>query len=316
MFGSLFYIPLFVQGIIGSSATNSGLVTMPMMIAMAVSSAISGQIMSRLGHYRILGVTGLLILVAGAYLLSRMDVTSTNAEATRAMVVLGIGLGASIPLYMLAVQNAVPYRLMGISTSTLQFLRAVGGTMGVAILFSLVQSHYGSNLRGTIPAPLQERPEFVKALKDPQFLLNAEAFARLRDATLSLGDQGSLLFEQTVLGVKTALASAIADAFFIAMFITAAAVVVGLFMKEVPLRKSHFAPEEEQAAAPSPAGAPALAPALPPVAGAANGPLAPKAAPPRRGPRWALWAIGLLAVATVLGLARAARRNGRQPRAL
>jgi len=310
MFGSLFYIPLFVQGIMGSSATNSGLVTMPMMIAMAGSSAISGQIMSRLGHYRILGLTGLLILVAGAYLLSRMDVSSTNAEATRAMIVVGVGLGASIPLYMLAVQNAVPYRFMGISTSTLQFLRAVGGTMGVAILFSLVQSHYSSNLQTTIPPALRQRPEFVKALKDPQFLLNAEAFARLREATLSLGDQGALLFEQTVQGVKVALASAIADAFFIAMFITAVAVVVGLFMREVPLRKSHFAPGEEQAAAPAPAGAAASTPALPAVAGGANG------SPARRAPRWAFWAIGLLAVATVLSLARAARRNGRQPRAL
>lgn len=311
MFGSLFYIPLFVQGIIGSSATNSGLVTMPMMIAMAISSAISGQIMSRLGHYRILGVTGLSILVAGAYLLSRLDVNSTNFEATRAMVVLGAGLGASIPLFMLAVQNAVPYRFMGISTSTLQFLRAVGGTMGVAVLFSLVQGHYASNLKGTIPAPIQERPEFVQALKDPQFLLNAEAFGKLKEATLAFGDQGPILFQQTVEGVKIALASAIADAFFIAIFIALAAVVVGAFMKEVPLRKSHFDPAEE------PASAPPAPPALPAVAGGANGaPPLPQIARWRNGPSWAVWAIALLAVATVLGLARAVRRNGRQPRAL
>src|SRR3989304_6050491 len=138
MFGSLSYIPLFVQGVIGSSATNSGFVTMPMMIAMAIASAISGQIMSRVGRYRLLGVAGLLIMAAGVFMLSRMDVHSTNFIATRNVVIMGIGLGMSLPLFMLAVQNTVSHRVMGVATSTMQFLRSVGGTMGVAIMGSMI----------------------------------------------------------------------------------------------------------------------------------------------------------------------------------
>jgi Na+/melibiose symporter-like transporter len=118
MMGSLFYIPLFVQGVIGSSATNSGFVTMPMMIAMAIASAISGQLMSRFGRYRVLGVVGLLVMVAGMYMLSQMDVNATLMDARIAMVVFGIGLGTSMPLFMLAVQNVVPYRVMGVITMT------------------------------------------------------------------------------------------------------------------------------------------------------------------------------------------------------
>ncbi|KKK95835.1 hypothetical protein LCGC14_2668810, partial [marine sediment metagenome] len=98
MFGALSYIPLFVQGVIGASATNSGLVTMPMMIAMAISAAITGQIMSRLGRYRLLGVAGLIIMTAGMYLLAQMDANATNFIARRNMVVMGIGLGMSLPL--------------------------------------------------------------------------------------------------------------------------------------------------------------------------------------------------------------------------
>src|SRR3989441_6485065 len=95
MMGSFFYLPLFVQGVIGSSATNSGLVIMPMMISMAIASAIAGQLMSRLGRYRVMGVAGLAIMVAGVFLLSRMDVHSTTMDARIAMVVFGVGLGSS-----------------------------------------------------------------------------------------------------------------------------------------------------------------------------------------------------------------------------
>jgi len=155
MMGSLFYIPLFVQGVIGSSATNSGLVTVPMMIAMAISSAITGQVMSRLGRYRVLGVIGLSTMVAGMAILSQLDVTSSRRDVTMAMIVFGVGLGASMPLFMLAVQNAVEYRVMGIATSTMQFLRSVGGTMGVAIMFTVIQSHYHDGLAEHVPPPVQ-----------------------------------------------------------------------------------------------------------------------------------------------------------------
>ncbi|MDO8616417.1 MAG: MDR family MFS transporter [Dehalococcoidia bacterium] len=323
MFGSLFYIPLFVQGVTGSSATNSGLVTMPMMIAMAIASATAGQIMSRVGRYRLLGLTGMLAMVAGMYLLSTMDVASTRGDATRYMIVLGAGLGMSMPLFMLAVQNAVPYRLMGISTSTMQFLRSVGGTMGVAIMFSLIHSHYNAGLRQNIPAGVQD-PGLVGALKDPQFLLNEPAFQRIQQSFLALGDQGQTLFDQTMFAVRQSLASAIADAFFVAIFVLGAACVVGLFMKDVPLRRAHYLAEEGAAPAPAagqgvaaaaadatsvaglPAGKAGAAPALRPIVGGANGGGAAAHPLARAGP-FALLAVALGLVALIL--LRAGRRS-------
>ena len=271
MMGSIFYIPLFVQGVIGRSATNSGLVTMPMMISMAIASFIAGQIMSRVGRYKFLGVLGLSIMVAGVVLLARMDVHSTSTDATIAMILFGIGLGTAMPLFMLAVQNAVPYRLMGVSTSTIQFLRSVGGTMGVAIMFSLIQSHYHKSLVANVPESVRSRPELSKALSDPQFILDTRSYNQVQAAFSSFGAQGQTLFSQTIEGVKTSLATAIADAFLVAVFILAASVVISLFLKEVPLRKQHYTAEEELAAAlPAPASSAFEAiPAhgLPPVAG-------------------------------------------------
>lgn len=277
MMGSLFYIPLFVQGVIGSSATNSGFVTMPMMIAMAIASAISGQLMSRFGKYRVLGVVGLLVMVGGMYMLSQMDVNATLMDARIAMVVFGIGLGTSMPLFMLAVQNVVPYRVMGVSTSTIQFLRSVGGTMGVAVMFSLIQSQYHSGLQANIPEPVQSQPQLMSAINDPQFLLNKDASSQIEQVFLALPQGGAQLFQQTIEGVKVSLAGGISDAFFVSVFVMLAAVLIGAFMKEVPLRKVHFvgadgefAPEvTDLAEVPSTVGAaPAFVPA---IAGAANG---------------------------------------------
>ena len=274
MFGALSYIPLFVQGVIGSSATNSGLVTMPMMIAMAISSGVTGQIMSRLGRYRVLGVAGLTVMTAGMFLLAQMDVNATTFIARRNMVIVGIGLGISLPLFMLAVQNAVSHRVMGIATSTMQFLRAVGGTMGVAIMGSLINSTLATELVANTPRQVRESapPTLLDQLHNPQFLLSPEQLGAVRDAFQQLGPEGAGLFELSISAVRTSLATAISDAFLVAMFVTLASVFVGAFLKEVPLRRVHeFEGEPSAAAAPAPRP-PVLSSALTPAAGGGNDP--------------------------------------------
>jgi hypothetical protein len=222
--------------------------------------------MSRLGKYRFLGIFGLTVMVAGMAWLSTVDASSSRADVTYAMIVFGVGLGSSMPLFMLAVQNAVPYRVMGISTSTMQFLRSVGGTMGVAILFSIIQSQYHQGIEETVPAVVQEQPQLQGALADPQFLLNTEARERIEAGFAAFGPTGEALFDQTMAGVRTSLADGISEAFFIAIFVLIAALGVSFFMKEEPLRKTHALPED----VPAPR-LPDAERALPPLAGGANG---------------------------------------------
>lgn len=288
MMGSLFYIPWFVQSVIGASATNSGFVTMPLMIAMAIASVISGQLMSRFGKYRVLGVVGLLVMVGGMYMLSRMNAESTLTDARIGMVVFGIGLGTSLPLFMLAVQNVVPYKVMGVSTSTMQFLRGVGGVMGVAVMFSLILSQYHQGLETNVPQPVQEQADerLMSAINDPQFLLNTEASSQVEQAFLALPQGGEQLFSATVQAVKVSLADGISEAFLVSTFILLGAVVIGAFMKEVPLRKVHVFEDAEAAPAtrdvtvgPSTVGAePAPAP---PIVGGSKGSFSASAATPR-----------------------------------
>jgi EmrB/QacA subfamily drug resistance transporter len=267
MMGSFFYIPLFVQGVLGASATNSGIVLIPMMVSMAIASAISGQIMSRLGRYRIQGIVGLALMVVGAMFLAQLDVNSTRRDVTLAMILFGIGLGTSMPLFMLAVQNAVPYRLMGVSTSTMQFLRSVGGTFGVAIMFSLIQSGYHNRLATAVPPQARDNPQIRQALDDPLFIQNPQAFEGVRGAFSSFGAEGEALFAQSIQGVKESLAVGIGDAFLVSVFILIVALAISVFMQEIPLRKAHYSPEEQD----FPGATPEADVALAPVAGGAHG---------------------------------------------
>jgi len=261
MFGSTTYLPLFVQGVIGASATNSGLVITPMMIGMVIASAISGQIMSRVGRYRLLGTLGVAVMAFGMFLLSRMDAASTRADAVRNMVVVGVGLGTTLPIFGIAVQNAVPFRLLGVVTSSTQFFRQVGGLMGVAIFGTLMNTHIRNNLASELPAEVRSAaPEpLLKPLEDPQVLLSPQAMDRLREAFSGLGSEGPRLFEATIGSMRSVMADALALVFLAGVVIIVAALAASLFMKEIPLKgMAERVLEETEAveagAEPAPAG--------------------------------------------------------------
>ena len=107
MFGTIAYVPLFVQGVIGTSATSSGVVLTPLMLGAVTTSFLAGQWVSRTGRYRPNALVGPLILAFGMFLLWRMDVHTTNGEAARNMVVAGIGIGSMMQVFVISVQNAV-----------------------------------------------------------------------------------------------------------------------------------------------------------------------------------------------------------------
>ena len=234
-------MPLFVQAVAGTSATDSGLITMPMMIAVAISSAIAGQIISRLGRYRLLGIAGLSVMALGTYLFSQMDAGTSRLMVTRNMVIFGLGLGTSLPLFLLVVQNAVSFSFLGVATSSVQFFRSMGGTMGVAIMGSLVNAGLATKFMEQIPVHVRQRvpEEMLHAVNDVQVLLNYQAMEEARRAFLELRD-GQQLFDQALEGLRSALAVSIADAFLLAMFVVIGALIVASSIQEIPLRRRHF----------------------------------------------------------------------------
>jgi EmrB/QacA subfamily drug resistance transporter len=235
MFGVIIFIPLFFQFVLGQSATNSGIILMPMMLGMVVASTLSGQIVSRFGgHYRIPAILGLAIMSVGMYLMSRMTPDTTYSRALFNTAVTGLGMGMALPQFVIAVQNAVPYPIMGVATSSVQFFQSIGQAVGLAVFGSIMANRFASNVMGN---------DFIAGLHLPREALsgltaNPEA---LMDPSALSGFQALPGFdaEQFLHAIKVCLTGAITDVFFIGTIVVALAFVVTLFLKEVPLRRSH-----------------------------------------------------------------------------
>ncbi|MCZ7569673.1 MAG: MFS transporter [Ardenticatenaceae bacterium] len=249
MFGAIMYLPLFVQGVIGQSATSSGAVLTPMMLGFVVSSIIGGQIMARTGRYKVLALSGFIVAAAGMFLLSHMTMNATNALVVRNMAITGLGIGVMMSLFTIVVQNAFPFQQLGQVTASLQFFRSIGGTIGVAILGSVMTNHFQSNFQGHLPAALTQLvpPDRLAALQNPQILLAPEATARIQESFAAFGPQGQALFQQLMLAIRQSLATAITDLFTVGAGVMIIAFIATLFLREIPLRKSHHAPVLEVA---------------------------------------------------------------------
>jgi EmrB/QacA subfamily drug resistance transporter len=240
MFGAIAFLPLFVQGALGQSATNSGLVIMPMMIGFMISSLVGGQLLSRTGRYKVLALVGFTIATFGMYMLSRMSVATTNGELVRNMVITGLGIGVMMSLFTIVVQNAFPFRQLGEVTATLSFFRQMGSTMGLAVFGVVLSNSLVSNLQANIPAPL--RP-FVSASQLSQFSPTGSSTSSpssaLQAKLAQLGPGGAALLQQLEHAIRTSLADSITEVFLLGAGLMVVCFIVTLFLKEIPLRKSN-----------------------------------------------------------------------------
>jgi EmrB/QacA subfamily drug resistance transporter len=152
MFGSITYLPVYLQQVQGASPTQSGLRMLPLMLGLLLTSVASGQAISRTGRYRIFPILGCAVFTVGLFLLSRMDPGTTGLEAGVFMFVLGVGLGMVMQVLVLAVQNAVDYRDLGTATSGATFFRSIGSSVGVAIFGTVFTAALTRHLASGLPA--------------------------------------------------------------------------------------------------------------------------------------------------------------------
>ena len=149
MFGTIIYIPVFVQNVIKGSATNAGVVLIPLMLAVVTAVVLSGQIVTRTGRYKVFPILGSALAVGGFWLLSRLTVAATSGQAVMAMILLGVGIGLMMQTYTLAVQNDAKREEMGVATATTQFSRSIGGTLGVAAFGTILATRFGNEIVST-----------------------------------------------------------------------------------------------------------------------------------------------------------------------
>jgi EmrB/QacA subfamily drug resistance transporter len=223
LFGSITYLPLFLQIVRGRSPTSSGLQLTPMMAGLLVTSIAAGRLISKFGRYRPFPIVGTAVMTAGMLLLTRLNVHSTTVQASLYMLVLGLGLGMVMQVLVLAVQNAVDFRNMGVATSGSILFRQVGGSVGIAMFGAIFANQLHSRLVSLLPPgfhPVKTvSPTVVRHLPLPVH----EAYVR-------------------------AVAGSLHPVFVVAAVLAACSFALTWLLREVPLRQTSRATTADELA--------------------------------------------------------------------
>jgi len=210
------FLPLFMQLGQGVNATTSGLSTLPLMAGLMGSSIVSGRLVTKGGSYKPFMIGGVIVTALGIWLLSRMTVETSRMDLAVRMLILGVGLGPGQSLFSLAVQNAMPIERLGVVTSSSQFFRQIGSTVGVALFGTLLTDRLNSGLGKIMPGV------------DVGKLQGMGAMAQAH------GGHAPMLPHF----IKTIISTAITDTFAYGLFVLAAALAVVLLIPQIELRAS------------------------------------------------------------------------------
>ncbi|MDT4922248.1 MAG: hypothetical protein QOI15_3150, partial [Pseudonocardiales bacterium] len=231
MFGGIASIPLYLQIVKGASPTKAGLLLLPLVAGMMLASLASGQYTSRTGRYKIFPVVGSVLMVIGIALMTRIGADTPLWQTDIYMALFGMGLGMNMQSIVLAMQNSVDPRDMGVATSAVTFFRQVGGSLGTAVFLSILFTRAATN----IPR------EYARARATPDF---QQAAAAHPDQVALLNHGGSLNDTSFIKGLDNALAhpflvgfsDAMDTVFLVGALVLVVGVVLSAMMKEVPLR--------------------------------------------------------------------------------
>jgi len=271
-FAAVIFLPRYYQVVLGESATTSGYALMPLLIGVIASSILSGQIVARTGKYKVLLLGAVTLLGIGSYLFTHLGAATNMQTIWVWQFVLGIGIGPTLAVFTIVVQNAVPFRKLGVATSNLTFFRQIGGTIGLSIAGTV----FGSQLTNLLPERLVANgipQQFVDQLQGQgggAFDLNnlVGVGTDLGAAILNnVPEQAKPIVEPMIPNIVTsiyeAISFAIASVFWLGVVAAVIAFVGVLVIRELPLRTSFgpvpARPTEGEVAPPGSASAPAAA---------------------------------------------------------
>ncbi|MFC9081373.1 MDR family MFS transporter [Streptomyces sp. NPDC057062] len=241
MFGAVLFLPLYQQAVQGASATNSGLLLLPMLGAMLVVSMVAGRVTTNSGRYKIFPVAGSVLMIAGLFLLSQMDTETSRLTSGVYMAVLGAGMGCLMQITMLVAQNSVEMRDMGVASSTTTLARTLGSSFGVAIMGALFNNrvqHVMSERAGALGSKVTEQSA----------QLDAKSLQKLPEAARE--------------AYQHAVSAGTHSAFLLGSVVAVAALLAAVFVKEVPLRGAGHDKQAGAAAGDAADAQPAVAEAV------------------------------------------------------
>lgn len=231
MFGVVLFLPLYQQAVQGASATNSGLLLMPMLLAMLVTSVIAGRVTSATGRYWIFPVAGSALLITGLYLLSTMDTGTSRFTSGVFMVFVGLGMGCLMQTTVLVAQNAVEHKDMGVASSTVTLFRTLGSSFGVAIMGAV----FTSRVEDEMAARGGDAAGAGAEVSEGAAQLDADSLAQLPEAARE--------------AYQYAVSSGTHGAFLLGAAVVVISLITAFFVKQEPLKETGPEPEDDEPAA-------------------------------------------------------------------
>src|SRR6185436_7219618 len=252
-FGAIIFLPRWFQVVRGESATLSGYLLFPLLIGLIGSSIISGILVSRTGRYKLLVLSGIAIMAVGLVLMHQLTATTEYPAMFLWMFVTGVGIGPTLSVFTIIVQNAVPFSMLGVATSNLTFFRQIGGTVGLAIAGTV----FGNALLNRLPTEIVASLPPALQPQAQQMLSSGSGFNVNPNDLTGVGQSFGAAVAAQVPALQPlipnldqafhqAMSLSIADTFVIGIITAGLAFIASLFMRELPLRATNSAPVATQ----------------------------------------------------------------------
>jgi MFS family permease len=239
MFGIIIYLPLYMQGVMGVSATQSGNLIMPLLLGAVVGTAFVGQVMTRFGRYKRWAVLGAVFVASGMTTFAFMTPFTSRTVVILGMIVCGLGWGLLAPIYLVAVQNVAPVDHMGAATAVIVFFRSIGATVGVAVFGSVMLTHYHRDF-AIVAAQLPGN--LVGLFANPVLLMQMRPQLQ---ATLGGTSGGLQLMQRSFEGVRSALGTGLHMMFVASAVLMVLSIALHATLRDLRLKGHHATTLEE-----------------------------------------------------------------------
>ncbi len=284
--GVVIYMPLFLQGVLGESASNSGFITTPLTLSSVVGAALAGMVIAMRKRYQLVAIIGALIMTVGVFLLTFLTPSTALFLAILFMVIAGVGMGTFFSITTLTAQNALPRSRLGTGTSAVRYLGQLGSVLGVAIVGTIVNTTLSNDIVKRLPASTVQQltPQGFQFATNPQVLINqqyrdtvvqtakhyaaAAAVAHVppgpqhnqiaAQAAAQAMQQVQHLLAQVFEALRLSLALAIQHGFVAVLIFSLLALLTTFFLKDIPLAQRYRSESGELEAVESEAEAPVI----------------------------------------------------------
>ena len=221
MLGATLYIQLFMQVVLGQSASSAGAVSTPLALALVTANILTGQFIGRVGLLKLPFISGAIVTLIGVGLLTTLNAASPVWVITLFLIVLGFGLGLIMPSMTIAVQETISRRELGVGISSVQFFRSIGSTVGVAIIGTIVANNYASGILAD-PSTKSLTPKLLEVIQEPQNLLDKQVAASLPSSVVG--------------AVHSSLVDAIHSGFYITLGFAVVTLIAALLIPNIRIK--------------------------------------------------------------------------------